>query len=659
MFKTHGATAFRLTEDREDDLEESIAKVSRAIKSECIAAKQNLDSYSVHIDKNTASESTSDTLTSILSNVHKTLEKCSLPSLMVGNIVAGCCTSQPTPLQIAFGVLFSGQKSLIDDLHPYGICCNYTEIRRWLRSAAVVAARDRCFTGQGDTEFAGLIQVIIDNFDTVINSINCKEECHVLAMMTAQSQSVEAEEPRIPRLTREEMKIPIECNPQIIPYVGPKNPPMPVQATLEIQQSEEMKNATEAALSRARALDIQFLLNITNVPETTPEYHGFNTRQCRDVEQRVPSLKSPSKYDPLINGKPDNHDTVNTALRKGLIITQNAGQEILIITADMKIYKIMVDIIFNEPELLGQVAALIGRMHFNMDYICAIGTLCAGNGLSEILYAVFGSVEKMLTGKLWPENERALRQMTCELLRPVLLKKPEIDTMEKLEDELENLSSKSKTCKMWIDTIIKPTFHLMLHDRSDHEGDFALHLYAAKQMMPLIFAANKHNYARYGLYYIKSMNWLSRAMEQHFLKGEQALRLKDGIYNSIASDMFIECTWMRRGKNRKGYSLIGSTQSPQTVATWIHSQNAITTLTNDLRDMSDRVPTLQSTHKEEASARMKRDRTDRENLREALAGCVDPLDPDTHPEGQLMNVCNGKVAPPDVNVHEALEVGKK
>ena len=134
------------------------------------------------------------------------------------------------------------------------------------------------------------------------------------------------------------------------------------------------------------------------------------------------------------------------------------------------------------------------------------------------MYAVFGSVEKMLTGKLWPENQRALRQTACELLRPILLNKPEIDTMEKLEAELEDLSSKSKTCKMWVDLIIKPTFLLMLHSRSDHEGDFALHLYAAKQMLPLIFAANKHNYARYDLYYIKSMNWLSPEIEQRFFE---------------------------------------------------------------------------------------------------------------------------------------------
>ena len=103
----------------------------------------------------------------------------------------------------------------------------------------------------------------------------------------------------------------------------------------------------------------------------------------------------------------------------------------------------------------------------------------------------------------------------------------------------------------------------MLHSRSNHEGDFALHLYAAKQMLPLIFAANKHNYARYGLYYIKSMNWLSPEIEQRFLKGEQSLRLKDGIFNSIASDMFIECTWMRKGKKQKRFLICWEyTESP-------------------------------------------------------------------------------------------------
>lgn len=79
--------------------------------------KQTLDSYQVHIDRYTAAECTSDYLSDILATVDKKkLCKYSLPSLMVGNIVASQVNSQPTPLQIAFGILLSGQRTIIETL---------------------------------------------------------------------------------------------------------------------------------------------------------------------------------------------------------------------------------------------------------------------------------------------------------------------------------------------------------------------------------------------------------------------------------------------------------------------------------------------------------------------------------------------------------------
>lgn len=72
-----------------------------------------------------------------------------------------------------------------------------------------------------DEAVGGLIQVIIDNFDAVINSLNCREECHVLAMISTQSRQSQIEELTIPRLTKFQMKEPIDCEPQLIPYTGP------------------------------------------------------------------------------------------------------------------------------------------------------------------------------------------------------------------------------------------------------------------------------------------------------------------------------------------------------------------------------------------------------------------------------------------------------
>ena len=82
-----------------------------------------------------------------------------------------------------------------------------------------------------------------------------------------------------------------------------------------------------------------------------------------------------------------------------------------------------------------------------------------------------------------------------ELLLPILHKHPDITTMEELEAVLDELSSKRKTSKVWIDLTIKPAFIVIQYIRADHKGNFALHLYAASLMLVYIFVGHKYNYA--------------------------------------------------------------------------------------------------------------------------------------------------------------------
>ena len=81
-----------------------------------------------------------------------------------------------------------------------------------------------------------------------------------------------------------------------------------------------------------------------------------------------------------------------------------------------------------------------------------------------------------------------------ELLLPILLKHPDLTTMEELEAVLDEQSAKSKTSKVWIDLTIKPAFIVILYIRADHKGNFALHLYAASLMLVYIFVGHKYNY---------------------------------------------------------------------------------------------------------------------------------------------------------------------
>ena len=65
---------------------------------------------------------------------------------------------------------------------------------------------------------------------------------------------------------------------------------------------------------------------------------------------------------------------------------------------------------------------------------------------------------------------------------------------------------------------------------------------------------------------------------------------------------------------------------------------------------------FQISHKEEANARIESDKNDRETLKNKLDLCIHPLKPEIHPP-KLVNVANGTLAVPDVNVCQAISIG--
>ena len=84
--------------------------------------------------------------------------------------------------------------------------------------------------------------------------------------------------------------------------------------------------------------------------------------------------------------------------------------------------------------------------------------------------------------------------------------------------------------------------------------------------MPYFFAAGYTNYARYGLYYLRSMERLPEEVLKPFMKGEHVMKHRSGLWNAIWSDMFIESTFMRYGHGPGG--LIGITLSPNALKRW-------------------------------------------------------------------------------------------
>ena len=163
---------------------------------------------------------------------------------------------------------------------------------------------------------------------------------------------------------------------------------------------------------------------------------------------------------------------------------------------DQQLYRVTVNVMWVYPDLFKDFVKRIGGMHTLMSFIGAVGTVMSNSGIEEVMNSAFAGVPKMLSGKKFPQNVRALRLVTEVLLRDIIAG---TESHAHLTSMLDELSTKSRTAKLWVENIIKPVFIMMLFVRAEREreGDWPLHFVAMSMMIPYFFASSHANYARY------------------------------------------------------------------------------------------------------------------------------------------------------------------
>ena len=110
---------------------------------------------------------------------------------------------------------------------------------------------------------------------------------------------------------------------------------------------------------------------------------------------------------------------------------------------------------------------------------------------------------------------------------------------------LQDLSTKSQLAEHWVENLINPVFLMMIYIQTEREVDFCLHRYACMKMIPYFFAAGHRNYARDSIVDMRTMEELPDCFINKFLNGEHVVHLKEGLFNSIWSDMAIETNYMK------------------------------------------------------------------------------------------------------------------
>ena len=114
--------------------------------------------------------------------------------------------------------------------------------------------------------------------------------------------------------------------------------------------------------------------------------------------------------------KPSDPDMTLTAMVRVQELTSQTGQTFSLLTCDQQLYRVAVHVTWDQQERFKDMYLRLGGMHALMSFAGAVGSLMAESRLSDIISEVFGGVPKMLSGKKFPQNVRALRMMAEEVV---------------------------------------------------------------------------------------------------------------------------------------------------------------------------------------------------------------------------------------------------
>ena len=126
-------------------------------------------------------------------------------------------------------------------------------------------------------------------------------------------------------------------------------------------------------------------------------------------------------------------------------------------------------------------------------------------------------------------------------------------TVEQLSQNLQNveqeLSSRSKTAKLWIECL-KMVRMLLLFLRAERTGNWQLHLLCISKMIPVLHAGGHTAYAKCTRLYLQQMQELSDIMNpQQYVKytsdGYWTIRRSHRFWSGGFSDQTIEQVLMR------------------------------------------------------------------------------------------------------------------
>ena len=416
---------------------------------------------------------------------------------------------------------------------------------------------------------------------------------------------------------------------------------------------------------------------------------GFNIQ----IRNHIKVCMDTISYLPTINAPATHLATAYEILKRAKNIAETLHVDDIVCVFDQALYAKAAEVAWKHQEQFNMIVLRMGVFHTLCNLLSIIGKRFSDAGLRDIAVEsgviAEGSITSVLDGRkynrgirlhkiiyeslmrlAWQEfypwleenhpedmaqlnltikDIKELYDDTChESMNRVLLNPSCIRILKLFDEFIDSLRTNCGSLSaFWVSYLDLVEIMLGLL-RSSREGNWHLHLYTIRSMIPWCFAYDRQNYAKYLSVYHSQMTALPEEHPQiytHFTGGGFSVQMgKDNPFGRIPVDQTIEETINKDTQTAGGTK--GFSTKPSAVSKYYLNAEYRSTALKQLRSVIE-VDSPHNIHSDLQPSRVKKDETDVQSVVELLQ--TSWTNPFQNNPCDIINLSTGTTAPPDIS----------
>ena len=355
-----------------------------------------------------------------------------------------------------------------------------------------------------------------------------------------------------------------------VPPVGRNlvnQPPLKHEQSVSMTSFDEEQNQEQSWIS---AVNDALYLNSERRNDSPLMWSSFHAARSDAVGQPDKNIAA---LLPLFRDKAATPEMIRHGMNLIKDVTEHLNpHQVPVMVVDQPLYDLAKKIQWTFPDIFGEEKFLVmlGGLHIEMVLWSTMGDLLRGSGWPEILKeAGLAKTEVAAAAFLTASNvmrTRYAHQVTLVVLGGLLKRAHECSgTQINIEEWVTECSQSSPTVRFWL-LIHKYQQIIFMFIRAHRERKFALMVMTLKKLVPLFFAMDRQNYARWIPIFIRDLEALPQSTKAEFDIGRWVITCSNRRFSSIPIDHAHE----QANKRVKGVGgMIGLTENPEMLERWI------------------------------------------------------------------------------------------